>query len=227
MRADACRAAPTTTGAAPSRGTREKGSGLVLISCYGGVGAGFDVQCGCHGGGGPGSSSTRRRRSKQRGVRPRRGLGPARRMNRRSRTCAEITGGGRATGLHVNVDLVKRRTNARRCCAPSDLPPRRAPRPAAPRAKRLCLRVVALASDVGLGELPAQCLQRAGSEQQAGCVQLTPRTPNTAGQSAYATTWAMHARGQSTRHRKVPRASSTGAPARRLREGCGVSSVSI
>ena len=59
MRADACRAAPTTTGAAPSRGTREGGSGLVLISCYGGVGAGFDVQCGCHGGGGRG----RRRRA--------------------------------------------------------------------------------------------------------------------------------------------------------------------
>ena len=47
MRADACRAAPRTTGAAPSRRTREGGSGLMLISCYGGVGAGFDVQCGC------------------------------------------------------------------------------------------------------------------------------------------------------------------------------------
>ena len=43
MRADACRAAPGTTCAAPSRGTREGGSGLVLISCYVATGIGVGV----------------------------------------------------------------------------------------------------------------------------------------------------------------------------------------
>ena len=213
---DACTAATRTTCAPPRRGTREEGSGFVFISYYGCVGARFDFQCDATAGG-AGSSSTRRRRSEQRGVQPRRGLGPARRMNGRSRTCAEITGGGRATGLHVSIDLVKRRSIAANECALLLRAVRASAASSA--ASRCCSRQARSAfawlrsrATLGLVSSQLSACNEPGASRTSRMRAVDATDTQHCRAKCICHQWAMHARDQSTRHRK-PRASSTGAPA--------------